>query len=285
MTLGLILPDGSNPFFAALSLQLENAAFAKGYTLLFGNTMDDDRREEVYVRSLVDRQVDGLLLIPSHGARAWEADLSRSDIPSVILDRDISLEGMSVFLADNAGGGYAATQHLIEHGHRRVGCIAGPLDEQPTKGRVAGWRAALTGAELEASLPLLRDAPFGRGPAFLAAREILSLPDRPTALFVTSDEQAAGVIRAASELGISVPQELAICSFDGSVASAFTVPSLTTIRQPIGEIAVAAIDHLIARIHDPKLPAVREIFDVEIIRRRSCGCDDVSAVPSEEAGA
>jgi len=281
MTLGLVLPDSSNPFFAQLAQKLENEAFEYGYTLLFGNAMDDDDREAVYVRALIDRQADGLLLIPSHGARAWEADLVRSGIPSVVLDRDISLEGTSTFITDNVAGGAAATRHLLGHGHSNVVCLAGPRDEQPTTDRVLGWRQALEGAGVGPGEQRVVYASFGRAASYAAARGLFGEPERPSAIFVTSDEQATGVIRAAYEAGMRVPEDIAICSFDGIEGSAYMVPSLTTMAQPIESIARAALGHLLERIAEPLTPSTHETFSATLIPRRSCGCAEVSAAQDE----
>lgn len=281
MTLGLVLPDSSNPFFAQLAQKLENEAFEYGYTLLFGNAMDDDNREEVYVRALIDRQADGLLLIPSHGARAWEMDLVRSGIPSVVLDRDISLEGTSTFITDNVEGGLAATRHLLGHGHANVLCLAGPKNEEPTTGRVAGWRQALDEAGVGLGDQRVIHAPFGRAASYRAARELFAESTRTTAIFVTSDEQAAGVIRAASEAMLRIPEDISICSFDGIEGAAYMVPSLTTMEQPIERIAHAALQHLLQRISDPSTQARHETFSATLIARRSCGCPEVSAAQDE----
>ncbi|MEU7862655.1 LacI family DNA-binding transcriptional regulator [Nonomuraea sp. NPDC049141] len=272
-TIGLVVPDNANPFFAELAREIEDVAFEHGLTLLLGNAMDDDDREAAYVRTLIDRQVDGLILIPAHGPHAWRSQLAASKVPCIVLDRELDDTPASHLLLDNEGGAYEATGHLLAHGQRRIGCVAGPKNIHPTVDRVAGWSRALTEAGLDpASMPLV-NGPFGRRQGYLGGHELLSQEDRPTALFVTSDEQAIGVVRAAAELGLSVPGDVALCSFDGIAASSYTVPALTTMRQPIEVLGRRAVELLVAQIGDSS-GGERVVLSATLIRRGSCGCPD-----------
>ncbi|WP_331767897.1 LacI family DNA-binding transcriptional regulator [Embleya sp. NBC_00896] len=288
MTLGLVVPDSANPFFAELARSLEDHAWAAGYTLLVGNAVDDDQREAGYVRTFLDRQVDGLVIIPTHGNRTWRGELARSGVPCLVFDREVEDPTVSQVLVDNVEGARAATAHLIGHGRRRVGCIAGPLGIHPTVDRVAGWRNALeeagqrvgsgsggrTGWESCPDAAPLVHGSFGRRDGYLAGLTLLSRDRGLDALFVTSDEQAVGVLRAATELGLRVPEDLAIVSFDGIAASAYTWPALSTMRQPVGALGRVAMARLSARMADPDLAPSRDVLPVHLIARGSCGCPD-----------
>jgi LacI family transcriptional regulator len=167
---------------------------------------------------------------------------------------------------DNEGGGYLATRHLFEHGHRRVACLTGPAGSGPVATRAAGWRRAVAEADADGS-PLLR-SDFDRYSAYRLAASRLSRTDRPSALFAATDELALGVLRAAAELGIAVPDELAVVGFDGIAETGFTLPPLTTVHHPIDALGVAAVDALFdgaAGRRDVVLPTT-------LLRRRSCGC-------------
>jgi LacI family transcriptional regulator len=274
MTFGLVVPDNSNPFFAELARWVEEVGFEYGYTMLLGNATDDDDREAAYVRALLDHRVDGLMVVPAHGSRTWTAELAASALPRVVLDREIEIPNAAHVLADHAGGAYAATTHLIEHGHRRIGCLAGVAGQHPTVERVSGWQRAIQAAGLDpAAMPLVY-TPFGRAYGYQVGRAMLAADDRPDALFVTSDEQAIGVLRAAADLGVRVPQDLALCSFDGIEGGAYTVPALTTMRQPIEQLGRAAMEWMVARIADPDLPASRVVLETTLVARGSCGCTD-----------
>ncbi|GAB2514893.1 LacI family DNA-binding transcriptional regulator [Nocardia heshunensis] len=274
MTLGLVVPDNSNPFFAELARAIEEVAFEAGYSLLLGNAMDDDARESAYIRTLIDRQVDGLIVAPAHGASSWISELSGTAVPRLILDREIELPGATHVLVDNEGGAYQATEHLLAHGLTRIGCIAGSDGIHPTVDRVAGWRRALTEAGRVPAEEMLVHTAFGRAEGYRAGRALLARPDRPEALFVTSDEQALGVLRAAAELGLNIPRDIAICAFDGIEGSAYTVPALTTMRQPFESLGRSAVEWLLAKIADRELAPSRIVHETTLVARGSCGCPD-----------
>jgi LacI family transcriptional regulator len=212
--------------------------------------------------------------VPSHGPNTWTAELSQASVPRLVLDRELAIPNATQVLVDNEGGAHAATVHLLEHGHRRVGCIAGTAGLHPTVDRVAGWRRALREAGLDpAEMPLVH-VPFGRAHGYRAGRELLAGGDQVDALFVTSDEQAIGVLRSAAECGVQVPTDLAVCSFDGIEASAFTVPALSTIRQPVEDICRRAVEWLVAKLDDPDHAMTRVVLPTTLVTRGSCGCPD-----------
>ena len=232
MTLGLVIPDNANAFFADLCHQIEETAFQRGYTLLLGHARGILEREIAYVRTLTERQVDGLIVVPSHGPHLWREELSQSPTPCVVVDRLIEGATLPHVLVNNQAGGHLATSHLLDHGRSRIGCVAGP-QIHPTLDRVAGWREAQADQGLEPTDSLLTYGPCTARDGYQKGLEILVRSDRPDAIFVTSDEQARGVLRAAGELGIDVPGDLAICSFDGTTGAAYSVPGITTMAQPV----------------------------------------------------
>ncbi|MEV0719343.1 LacI family DNA-binding transcriptional regulator, partial [Asanoa sp. NPDC050611] len=131
MTLGLVIPDNANPFFAELARAIEEESFAEGYTLLIGNAAENDERQTAYVRTFLARQVDGLFIVPAHGPAGFLGDLERSRTPWICLDRQVPGAAAPGVLVDNRGGAYAATRHLLAHGRRRVACVGGPRDVMP----------------------------------------------------------------------------------------------------------------------------------------------------------
>ncbi|MEV6925683.1 LacI family DNA-binding transcriptional regulator [Dactylosporangium sp. NPDC051485] len=274
MTIGLVVPDNSNPFFAELARAIEDVGFASGYTMLLGNAMGDDVREAKYIRTLIDRQVDGLIVVPAHGPRGWITELSDTPVPRLVLDRELELPGATHVLVDNEGGSYQATTHLVQHGRQRIGCLAGLAGLHPTVDRVAGWRRALTQAGRDSADVPLMHVPFGRADGYRAGLRLLSGAQRPDALFVASDEQALGVLRAAAELGLRVPDDVAICAFDGIDGAAYTVPALTTMRQPVDQLGRSAVEWLLGKIANPELSTRRIIHETKLVARGSCGCPD-----------
>jgi LacI family transcriptional regulator len=274
MTLGLVVPDTSNPFFAQLSRAIEESAFAQGYTLLIGNAAEDDGRQTTYVRTFLARKVDGLFLVPSHGPTSCVAELQRSRVPWVTLDRQIPGAGAPAVLADNRRGARTATEHLLGHGRRAIACIAGPEDVVPANDRVAGWRDALAEAGVHPREMSVWHGAFGRRAGYIGARELVASGVDFDAVFVASDQQAIGVLRALQELGIRCPQDIAIASFDGIAAAAYTTPALTTMAQPFEDLGRTAIGRLLARLEDPDSEVHSSTLPVSLIVGGSCGCPD-----------
>ena len=273
MTLGLVVPDTSNPFFAQLSRAIEEAAFAEDYTLLIGNAAEDDDRQTTYVRTFLARQVDGLFLVPAHGPTSCISELQRSGVPWVTLDRLSPAGGAPAVLADNRGGARQATEHLLAHGRRNVACISGPEDVVPATERVAGWRDALAESGVRPSEMSVWHGAFGRRAGYQGARELLS-DGRFDGVFVASDQQAIGVLRALQEMGVRCPEDVAITSFDGIAAAAYSTPALTTMAQPFTELGRTAVARLIDRMDGPSDDPLVSVLPVRLIARGSCGCPD-----------
>jgi LacI family transcriptional regulator len=276
MTLGLVIPDTANPFFAELARAVEEAAFGRGYTLLVGNASEDETRQTAYVRTFLERQVDGLFLVPAHGPLTCQTELERFRTPWVILDRHApGVSGVPEVRVDNRTGAFEATRHLLEHGHRQIACIAGPDDVMSANERVAGWRDALAaaGPEAQAAEPRLRQGAFGRRAGYEAARDLIAAGD-VHAIFVASDEQALGVTRAIAEAGWRCPDDVAIASFDGIAAAAYSTPALTTMAQPFTDIAQAGMAALADLIAGNEVAPLSTVLPVTLQARGSCGCAD-----------
>ncbi|MEV0567124.1 LacI family DNA-binding transcriptional regulator [Dactylosporangium sp. NPDC050588] len=273
MAIGLIVPDASNPYFGALAREIEEAAFARGYALLLGNAMEEKERELAHVRALLDRQVDGVILAPSAGPTPWMDDLVRSPTASVILDRGLEEMPFPQVVVDNRSGACAAVQHLVGHGCQRIACIAGPRGIHPTDERVAGWRQAMDEAGLTPNAVDLHYGTFRQEDGYSTAMIMLGNGRRPDAVFATSDEQAIGVLSAAAQLGLRVPEDLAVFGFDGIEGGRFTVPPLSTVQQPLHDLATEAVDRVARQPGQPPAVADSIWLQTSLTLRRSCGCD------------
>jgi LacI family transcriptional regulator len=272
MSLGLVVPDTANPFFAELARAIEEQAYRLGYALLIGNAAEDDAQQSAYVKTFLGRQVDGLLVVPAHGPASCLPDLNRTATPWLTLDRELAGARAAAVLVDNRAGAREATAHLLSHGRRRVACIAGPQDVMPATDRVAGWRDALGEAGVPPSEMSVWHGAFGRRAGYESA--VVALTGREfDAIFVASDEQAAGVLRALADLGLRCPQDVAVASFDGIAESAFTIPGLTTMAQPFEQIAHEAVSALMRQIGDAGAEQRSVVLPATLVRRGSCGCD------------
>jgi len=286
LTLGLVVPDSANPFFAELSNAVEDAAFAAGFTLLIGNSAEDLQRQGTYLESFIDHRVDGLFLVPAEGTAAVDVRAVGKRAPLVILDRFLPGVDAPQVVVDNTDSASRATDHLLKHGRRRIACIAGPPASNPSDERVEGFMNAVrAGTGKAATTRMVRHGAFGRRAGYVAAQELIQ-QEEVDALFVTSDEQAIGVLRAIAETGLRCPEDIALVSFDGIAASAYTVPAVTCMAQPIDALGRAALDAMNMLINDPATAPVVTRLSTRLVRRGSCGCDDPPggdvATPAED---
>lgn len=279
-TLGLVVPDTANPFFAHMARAIEEAAFSAGYTLLIGNAAESEQRQTAYTRSFLSRQVDGLFLVPAHGSGLLD-ELRDTTVPWLALDRGFPEMSERAVRINNRDGAREATKHLLDHGRRGIACIAGPVDVLPAYERVEGWRDAVTAAGLDADGLALYHGPFGRRAGYEAALAMLHHRDDVDAIFVASDEQAIGVLRALHELGRRCPEDVAVVSFDGIAEAEFSSPSLTTMAQPFAELGHAAVSRLLALMEDPSPTTPCAVLSATLVPAESCGC--VSASTAGEA--
>jgi LacI family transcriptional regulator len=273
-TLGVVVPDISNAYFGELAKELQDAAFAAGYSLLLANSSDDPERERAELATLLDRQVDGLILI-GVGPASLQDVTRRVTIPLVALDRADGTTRAPTVTVDNRAGARLGVDHLISHGHRAIACIGGPAVLAAAQARVAGWRAAL-GVPGAARPEWLVSAKFSRAGGYDAARALLELTPRPSAIFASSDLQGIGALRACHEAALCVPDDMAIVAFDGTQEAEFTIPGLTVVQQPIRQIARRAVE-IVVTPSAGDAPHVRPgrphtVMQATLVLRESCGC-------------
>jgi LacI family transcriptional regulator len=270
-TIGLVIPDNSNPFFSLLGHAVEEAAAELGYALLLTNSDGNLAKERRHIRNLAARQVDGVLL----ASVLFEPDLTElesAEIPSVLLNHGGESPGFNSVGVGLAAGARTAVEHLISHGHTNIGLAMGTNVSNEVDGRELGWLQALEAAGLPEG-PIARSE-FTRPGGYKAGRRLLAGANRPTAIFASSDMQAIGLLRAIHEAGLTVPGDIALASFDGSVEAEYSWPPLTTVEQPVQAMAEAAVAALIGARRGEK-PEHR-IFPTELRIRQSCGCGEVA---------
>jgi LacI family transcriptional regulator len=272
--LGLIVPDISNPFYAELARIIENHADLFGYTLVLGNSEQDAQRELRYVRTFLDRQVDGLILISGSSSEELTALFSEIPIPFILLDRRINYAPNAYLLAtDGVTGAAMATNHLLSLGHRSIAAMCGPA-KMPSE-RAKGYIKAMEEAGLR---PVLHhSADFDRQSTYELACEILQSRERPTALFATFDLAGISILRAAADCGVAVPRDVAVIGYDDIQEAQFTIPRLSTVAQPTDELGRMATEHLIALVEN----RLERMFGMKLIAprlvvRESCGSESAS---------
>lgn len=269
-TIGLLVPDNSNPFFAALARAIEDAGFAEGYSVILCNSDYSEEKEITYIDVLLSKQIDGLILSPSQDFPGSLQSLLDEHLPVVVVDREPGDLAVDQVLVDNERGGYLAGRHLMELGHRRVGVIAHPPEAAVSAGnRVIGFRQAL----MEGGVELLDEAvihsDFRYSGGGLAMQELLARNPSLTAVFSTNDLMAAGAINALRRLHLDVPRDISVIGYDDSLQAIMTFPSITTIAQPISELGQRAVSLLLNRIQDPAATPSRIVLPTTLIERES----------------
>ncbi len=275
--IGLLIPSPVNSYFAEIADVIESELLLSGNALSICITDDDAGRERLHIRSLLDRRVDGMIIVSSRSL----GPLLTAPLPAppvVVLDRVEKTSLLSSVHVDNVRDAASAVQHLQWWGHRVIGCISGPWPVRVSSDRIEGWRSqqervgAPRGSELVAHAELTAEAGWQAARSLLSGRLLgrRSASLTPTALFVVSDAQAHGVLRACRELGLRVPEDMSIVSFDGTRSARFSDPPLTTMRQPIRAIGKEVVTILLDQVADPALSPVTRTFASNLVIGGTC---------------
>ncbi len=269
-TLGMLIPNSSNPYFAEVVHSVENRCFGAGYNLILCNTHDEALRQSSYLQVLAERRIDGLIVVTTGQDAALARQLEGLGVPTVLVDREIEVHQQPCDLVETAHreGGRMATRHLLWLGHRRIACIGGPQDLAPSTQRVEGWRDALAEAGVDGG-GLLWHGDFTSQSGYEAMQSVLASPRPPTAVFVGNDLMAIGALCAVHERGLRVPEAMSIVGFDDIALAAFTSPPLTTVAQPKRQIGVAAVDMLLERIDGARREPRQLLLQPELRLRAS----------------
>ncbi len=281
--IGVLLPHVGGEFFAELLNGLDEAAHASGHFLVISTSYRHRDEFNAAIRAM-DRRVDGLIVMaPELDAEGVASILSSGNAVSFI--NTLVEEGSAdVLNFDNFGGALALTQHLLGLGHRRIALIKGPSGAWDAQERVRGYRAAMAEEGIEDTASLEFEGEYTSIAGYDATGAILEAVPQPTAIIAANDDCAAGVLSALSEAGVSVPHAVAVAGFDGIPSTQYTLPPLTTVRVPIGEIGYRAVSRLAARIEDQEgeVATQYETVPVELVVRKST----VAALPdSADLGA
>ncbi len=268
LTLGLVIPNIANPFYAELARGVEEVGFEQGYTVILCHSGHLLARELRYAQVLRSKGVDGAIFLPTTADLGALAILREARIRLIVLER--SVPGYHCLVADERHGGYLATRHLLDLGHQRIGCIVRAGDLTSSAARVEGYRAALAERGLPLDDRLIVRSEFGYAAGERAARELLALSPRPTALVTHNDIIAIGAIKAIADAGLSVPDQIALVGYDDIAQAAYAQPPLTTIAYPKREMGRLAAERLLSMLADgePISPATT-VLPVYLVERGS----------------
>ncbi|KAF0857397.1 ribose operon transcriptional repressor RbsR [Pantoea dispersa] len=269
-TIGMLLTASSNPFYSEVVRGVENSCYERGYSLILCNTEGDEERMNRSLETLMQKRVDGLLMMCTETHLPSADILNRyPSVPMVMMDW-APFEGRGDIIQDNALlGGELATQYLIDRGYTRIACIAGPLDKTPARLRLDGFHQAMAASGLAVPPGYVVDGDFEFQGGFNAMNQLLALDPPPQAVFTSNDAMAVGVYHALYQAGLRVPQDMAVMGYDNIELARYLTPPLSTIHQPKDELGELAIDTLIHRMSDPDASQQMLVLTPELVERGS----------------
>lgn len=270
-TLGMLMLDAWNPFFADMASGVEDVALSRGWTLFLANSHRDVKREAIYLSEFAERRVAGVLVAPCSDLTQVLGGLRDSGIESVVLDRCIpDPAGLSVSL-DDVEGGRLAVSHLLDMGHRRIAFVGNANVVSQARDRLEGGRRALREAGLDDRLTVIAPSDLTLDGGIDASRRILALTEarRPTAVFAASDLVAIGLLHELMRAGVKVPEDVAIVGYDDNAFAKQVLVPLTTVRQPAYDMGRIAAEMLLARLEGKLVERPHFVFQPELVIRES----------------
>jgi LacI family purine nucleotide synthesis repressor len=271
-TIGMLVTQSTNPFFAEVVDGVESYCYRQGYTLILCNTGGLYEKQRDYIRMLAEKRVDGILVMCSDLTEELREMLdSHPSIPKVVMDWGPESSPADKIIDNSEEGGYIATHHLIKNGHSKIACMTGQAEKLACIERVAGYQRALKEAEIDFKPEYIFEGNFECDTAVEAADKLASMPieDRPTAVFCFNDIMALGMISRLQQHNLKVPDDISIIGYDNIDLAAYFSPPLTTIHQPKRRVGKTAFEILLERINDKEHD--RRIFEMhpELVERAS----------------
>ena len=270
-TLALVLTDITNPFFTVIARGVEDTASQAGMTVIYCNTDESEIEEEKYLQLLLQKQVDGILLVPACSVSKSVNLIQEQGTPVVVLDRKIPGIEVDSVRGDSEGGAYQLIYLLLELGHTHIAALSGPADVSTAEDRVSGYRRALEEAG-SSDNELVYFGAFTQASGFEMAQKALSQSPRPTALFAANNFIAYGALKALREAGLDVPAAISLVAFDDLPEGLVANPFLTVAAQPAYEMGQMATQLLLKRLRsEDQQPCQEIILPTELIIRSSSG--------------
>jgi LacI family transcriptional regulator len=271
-TLALVLSDITNPFFTNLARGVEDTASDAGFTVIFCNTDESEAEEQKYLDVLLQKRVDGILLVPARSNPDTLRKLQHNGTPVVVLDRRIPHAQADVVRGDSEGGAYQLTRLLLGLGHRCIAMLTGPKNVSTSADRVAGYRRALSEAGLARRQQMVFFGDFRQASGYQMAQQALAAQPCPTALVAANNFITIGALKALQEAGLRVPEDMALVGFDDLPPAMLAFPFFTVATQPSYEMGQTGTRLLLERLENPVARPFKEIIlPTEVIVRQSSG--------------
>lgn len=270
--MGLIIPDIQNHLFQTLVRGVEDAAYARQLNVVLCNTDDNPDKQTAYLRVMQAERAAGVVVIPTRSNDGPVlAPVREAGIPVVLVDREVVNFEADIVKADNVRGACEATTHLIRLGYQRIAIIAGTQSLTPGRERLRGCYEAFDEMGIRVDPALVKVGNFRLESGYELTRECMSMAEPPDAIFVANNLMSLGALRALHELGIRIPEQVALVGFDDMPWAGDLNPPLTTVSQPGYELGQQAVRLLLQRAESPDLPYNKVILQPRLVVRRSCG--------------
>ncbi|MDF2669126.1 MAG: LacI family transcriptional regulator [Paenibacillus sp.] len=278
MTIGVIIPSISNPFYASVMLGVEEIARKSGYHVLLCNSLQDGKLEEAYLQTLFEKQIKGVIISSISENKKLMTHLIDLGLHVVVIDQKIDLPSVLQIEFDYRQGGHMAASYLVEQGHRRIGYVTAPFDRPSRNHIYQGFMEAIHDFGIPFEDEYLQVSPeekglydgifeFENGKAL--TRKLLQLPEPPTAIFACNDLTAFGVINELNAHGLKVPEHISVMGFDNIEFSQMITPALTTIKQPDYEMGKLACNRLLEKLKDGSSQEIEVMLQPKLIVRNS----------------
>jgi LacI family transcriptional regulator len=275
-TIGYIVPDITNEFYGKVGIVIEREFRKQGYSLLISFTEESAENEINSLKLLLAKRVDGIVLATvGTTGRFLKEVIQRYHLPVVVIDNKEKGIRSNLVTHDNINGAYSLTKHLIDHGHKRVACITGPLEETSAQERLNGYKKALDENALTVEEQLIKSANWRVDGGYAATYELMETEEgRPTAVFVANSIMALGVYKALRKMQKKIPDDVALVAFDNLEFAEAIDPPLTTLENVEEEIGKVTAELLLERIMRRDIQNVKEhLVKAQLCIRRSCGCE------------
>ena len=274
LTIAVIVPFFTTPSVTERLKGVVSALAKSKYDLVIHNIEEPEQRADCFRTIPRQDRVDGVLVISISPTDEEVSLLAEASVPIALIDAHHSaLSMLHQITVDDIAGGKAVTEYLIELGHTKIGFVGDPVDNPfnftSSRDRALGYRRALEAAGISYRPEYYEENPHGRQEARESAKKMLTLPDRPTAIFASSDVQAVGVLEAARDLGLRVPQDLSVVGYDDVEIA--EILGLTTMRQMLFESGQRGVELLLETLENPETKPVYEVLPTELVIRNTTG--------------
>lgn len=267
--IGLIISDIQNPFFTSVVRAVEDVAQQRGYSVILCNSDEDVEKELTYIQLMLAEQVSGLIVSPTASNNEVYRRLVEQRVPVVAIDRCVDGVPMDMVMGDNVCAAEKIVSHLIENGYQRIGAVLGTPEASTGAERYQGYINALTAHGMSLQPELVRSGPPRSSNGYELTLELLTLPTPPDALFTGNNLLTIGALQAIYELGLRIPDDIAVAGFDELDWMFLVRPALTVMMQPTYEMGRQAAELLLARIDEPTRPPQQIVLQPTIKIRES----------------